>query len=128
MIRFIERCRELSMRTAVTILGISVSSLLAEGLVVCSLGFQPGWANGWPGASKHSVFAAFLSGALFLMLVSVGAAVFAVPCSLLQRLIKREYVGWGAFASLMLAWAVLATILSAGAFPALRASILKEWP
>src|SRR5438105_4571923 len=111
MNRFIERCRELPTRAAFTILGISASELLVEGFLVCVMGFQPGWANGWPSVSKHSVFAAFLSGAFFLMLVSAGAVVFAVPCSLLRRLIKRYYVGWGALASLMLVWAYLAAIV-----------------
>jgi hypothetical protein len=128
MNRFIERFRELPTRAAFTILGISASMLLVEGFLVCGMGFQPGWANGWPGVSKHSVFAAFMSGAFFLMLVSVGAAVFAVPCSLLQRLMKRDFIGWGAFASLMLVCVILAAILSVSVFPALRANIVREWP
>jgi hypothetical protein len=128
MNRFIERFRGLSTRAAFTILSISASTLLVEGFLVCGMGFQPGWANGWPGVSKHSVFAAFMSGAFFLMLVSVGAAVFAVPCSLLQRHIKRDFIGWGAFASLMLVCAIFAAILSVSVFPALRANIMKEWP
>jgi hypothetical protein len=128
MNRLIARCRDLPMRTAFTILRIAASSLLMEGFFVCGMGFQPGWANGWPGVSKHSVFAAVMAGAFFFMLVSVGAAVFAVPCSLLQRLVKRDFIGWGAFVSLMLVWTMLAAILSASVFPPLKASITKEWP
>ena len=128
MNRLIAACRDLPRRTAFRILGIAASSLLMEGFFVCGMGFQPGWANGWPGVSKHSVFAAVMAGAFFFMLVSVGAAVFAVPCSLLQRLVKRDFIGSGAFVSLLLVWAILAAILSASVFPAIRAGIMKEWP
>ena len=126
--QFIERCRELPMRTALKISGISVCAIFAEGLSACSMGFQSGWANGWPGISRDIVFAAFMSGVYFLMLMSAGAALFAVPCAFFQQCIKRNYIGWGAFMSLMLIWSIGAAILSAGEFPSLRSSITTELP
>ena len=47
---------------------------------------------------------------------------------LLQRFINRDFVGWGAFASLLLAWVTYSASLCASIFPGLCASIAAEWP
>ena len=127
MTRFIESCREFPMRAAYRIVGIAVSALGFAGFAGCGMGFQPGWAN-VPGLSKHLVFATVMSVILFLMLLSAGAALFAVPCSFSQKLIKRNYFGWGAFAFLILLWVVVSGVLCVGAFSSIRSSITHEWP
>jgi hypothetical protein len=120
--------RRFSMKVALTIIVVSACALGAEAFLAFGLGFAPGWANGWPGISKHTVFAAVFSGGFSLALFAVGAVVFAVPCSIFDWLINRDYVGWRVFLSLMLAWAPIAAFLGFWVYPALRAGIAKEWP
>jgi hypothetical protein len=124
----IERYRQFPIRTAYGIFAISTAAIFVEAILVCCLGFAPGWANGWGSISKHTVFATFFSGAVLVMIVTAGTALLAFPCSLLQRLIKRDFLGWGAFASLVLVCAVVAVIFCVGIFPDVRRSIAKEWP
>jgi hypothetical protein len=127
MTRRIERFRHLTREDAIAVLCTSLALLAGDAGLTFGLGFQPGWANGWPGLSKHSVFATFISTALFVAVVSGASALAAFPCSLLQRLVPRPYVGWGALALGILAAAVLAAILSVHLFPEIRASIANEW-
>ena len=128
MSQFNTRCRELPMRTALKIVIIAVAAFTAAVMSACGMGFQPGWANGWPGLSKHIGFASFMTMILCVMLLSAGAALFAVPCSLFQRFIKRSYVGWGMFISLMIVWAVVAVLIGIREFPSIRSDIAKDWP
>jgi len=128
MSQFTTRCRELPMRTALKIASIAVAAFTAAVALACGMGFQPGWANGWPGLSKHIVFTAFMTVILCVMLLSAGAALFAVPCSLFQRFIKRSYVGWGMFISLMIVWAIVAVLIGIRAFPSIRSAIANDWP
>jgi len=127
MARFINEFRELSPRTSFFVAGFSVAALFAQVFVACCMGFQPGWANGLP-VSKHSAFAAVMSGFFFMMLMSAGAAVFVIPCAYFERAIEQEFAGWWAFALLILLFSLLATFLTWNAFPVIRASIAADWP
>ncbi len=125
---------ELSPRTAFLVAAFSVSAIFGQALIAFCMGFQPGWANGWPGISKHSVFAAVMSAFLFMMLMSAGFAVFVIPCAYLERTVKRKFtwwrgfpLGWRAVALFTLGFSLLAAFLSLSAFPVIRASVATEW-
>jgi hypothetical protein len=127
MARFTDLFRELPPRTALFIAGFSVSVLFVQAFIACCMAFQPGWANGLP-VSKHSVFAAVMSGFVFTMAMSAGAGVFVIPCAYFERATKRKFAGWWAFLILILAYSLLAAFLSWNAYPTIRAGIAAEWP
>jgi hypothetical protein len=123
-----ENWEEHPLRTGYRILGVCMAALMCEAFVVCGMGFQPGWANGWPGGiSKHVVFAVWATGMLLIMLLTSGAGVLAVVCSHLQQLVRRRSVGWAAFAWLFVVWVVVATVVCFNVFPGIHASIVQEW-
>ncbi len=123
-----ERYRRLPKNFALRPLVGSAGVLGLELALACPLGFAPGWANGWPGVSKHTAFAAVFSAAAFVALIAAGIGVSAIASSLIQRFIERDFVGWGAFAALLMAWVGYAVFLSTRIYPGLRASIAAEWP
>jgi hypothetical protein len=92
------------------------------------LWFQPGWADGWPGASKHVVWAGGMAGIAFVMFVLFGTSAFTVPCLYLQRAAERDYLGWRAFGAMTAVWSLLGLALACIAFLALRSEIAREWP
>src|SRR5687767_10604613 len=98
MFRFKARFRRLQSETASTVRWYAALLLIAHACCACPFGFNPGWANGWPGVSKHTVFAAASAMLLFTMIVTLGVAIFIVPCSYFERVVQRDFVGWGTFA------------------------------
>jgi hypothetical protein len=124
---FAELFREFPMRTAIVIGALAVFAILGQALVACCLAFQPGWANGFS-VSKYTVFATVMSGIVFMMLMSGGAAVLAVPCAWFERRIKHAYAGWWAFALLMLLLSAVAVYTAWRTYPTIRAGIAADWP
>lgn len=122
------RWREFPLWTALKIGSIPMATFTAALMSACGMGFQPGWANGWPGLLKHIVFATFMSMILCVMLLSAGAALVAVPCSLVQRFINRNFLGWGMLISLMIVWAMVAVLIGILAFPSIRSDNANAWP
>jgi hypothetical protein len=117
------------LRTGYQILLVAACALWFEALVTCGMGFQPGWANGWPfGISKHVVFAVWATGMLQAMIVTAGAGVLAVLCSHLQQLLRLKSVGWQAFACLVVVWLFVTIPVCCYVYPNVHAAIVKDWP
>jgi hypothetical protein len=102
--------------------------MLVVGFQGIGLWFQPGWANGWPGLSKHDVWAAGMTVLVWLLAVCGGAAVFVLIGGILQAAMRRDYAGWTAFALLMVAWLLICTNAVICRFSGVRATIAHEWP
>src|SRR5688500_15873334 len=116
------RPRTLSPRSAWRIAGASAAALLLETVFVCCLGFAPGWANGWPGASKHTGFATLMALALLLTRALAGAAALAPPCAYGGRAAGRLTAGWRAFVVSLLAWVAASAVLPWRSYPEIRSS------
>jgi hypothetical protein len=106
---------------------VSLRALLI--LLLCFIGcsFEPGWANGWPGVSKHDAF----SGVLVIMLIITHLAVaglLAPVCGRLQGRARHKWSGWIFFACLMIAALLIGLFVGTKVFPIFRASIAREWP
>lgn len=94
--------------------------------VLVLMGFQPGWANGWP-VSKHTVFASFVSIMLFLGFVSLVTSVLIMLCYGVQYFANYPFVGWLTFL-LALSLVILATAASApGVYAIVHAAIVQDW-
>ena len=94
-------------------------------ILVC-MGFQPGWANGWP-VSKHVVFASFVTAMLVVGVVSLVTTVLVMLCFAFGRFAKRPYVGWSSFFLVLL---LLLTVIAAsipGAYAIVHAAIAQDW-
>jgi hypothetical protein len=94
--------------------------------VLAGMGFQPGWANGWP-ISKHTVFALFVTSMLFVGFVSLVTSVLIMLCYGVQYFADYPLVGWLTFL-LALSLVILATAASApGVYAIVHAAIVQDW-
>jgi hypothetical protein len=101
------------------IFGLSMAVLVA-------LGFQPGWANGWP-ISKHTVFASFVTVTLVVGVFSLVTAVLIMLCYGIQQFANRAFVGWSSFLVIFL-MTILATVVSVpGVYAIVHAAIVQDW-
>lgn len=120
----------MSPQTARRVLTWSLSALLVEFWLSCSLWFAPGWANGSPfGLSKHVIWPAGMAGLAFVTLMTLAAAAGALVCALLPeshvrtRLVRTVYIGW------LIGYALLAAVVCALIFfVVFQASAQKTWP
>ncbi len=97
-------------------------------MMLVGMGFQPGWANGWPmGISKHVVFASFVTIIFAVSSVSGAAAVLVMLCSVAERISKRSFVGWPSF--LVVLFLVFVTVLMAcpRVYAIVHMCIVQEW-
>jgi hypothetical protein len=85
-----------------------------------------GIANGWPGLSQEEAFSVIVCSSIFLTVLLGGSAIAIVLCALLQRQVRRDFVGWLAFVLTMVLWSVVAAIFSAGWFTPVRDRILRD--
>ena len=111
--------------SALLLVGISVWSLV----MLVGMGFQPGWANGWPlGISKHVVFASFVT-TIFAVASLCGAAsrLIAFGC-LAVRILKKSYTGWIFFVVAMTLLFVTVSATCPYFYATVYADILREWP
>jgi hypothetical protein len=120
--------KRMSPQTAWGLFGASMVVLVLQALILCPTGFAPGWANGWPGISKHTVFAGFMTGMLLLAQIAVATGLLALPCFVLDRIVKKNYVGWSSFLASMTVALLIALYVCSRAYPAIRAAIAKDWP
>src|SRR5438105_448449 len=120
--------KEMSLKTALELFRGSMVVLACQALILCPCGFAPGWANGWPGLSKHTVFAGFMTGMLLLAQIAIATGLLALLCAGLERLIKTNYVGWSSLLVLMAIVLLAALYVCSRTYPAIRASIAEEWP
>jgi hypothetical protein len=119
--------KEMSISTARRLF---VGSMVALGLqagIVCPCGFAPGWANGWPGISKHVAFAGVMTFHLLLAQLILATGLLAPLSAGLERMVRRAYVGWGSFLALMAVALVVAIDNCSRVYPALRDAIAEEW-
>ncbi len=119
---------ELSLGTAWRLFRGSMTVIACQALILCPCGFAPGWANGWAGISKHTVFAGFMAGMLLLVQIAVATGLFALLSAGLERLVKKKYVGWSSFMIFMTINFINGLYVCFRAYPAIRASIAREWP
>lgn len=90
--------------------------------------FQPGWANGWPGISKHAVFATFVTSVFTVVSIGGSGAVLSGLCYLADRLSKTPSIGWALFSACLLASFVCVWLAIPGVYDAVHESIVREWP
>ena len=115
-------------RAAWRLLGGSMVVLALQVVVLFPTTFAPGWANGWPGISKHTVFAGFMTGMVLIAQVAVVVALLAPLCALLERAFKKDYLGWASFLGLSAIGILAALCVCLLAYPTIRSSIASEWP
>ncbi|MFO1096277.1 MAG: hypothetical protein U0992_23685 [Planctomycetaceae bacterium] len=61
------------------------------------MGFQPGWANGWPGGISQDVVFRVVCDRDFAAYPVSQRRLLTVPCIAAERRIKRPFVGWTLF-------------------------------
>jgi hypothetical protein len=111
--------------TAVVFAAILCMSLV---MLVC-MGFQPGWANGWPmGISKHSVFTLFVTTIFAVASVSGAGATLILLCFLAEHILKRPFVGWTSFVVVLLLVSVTVFMACPHVYAIVHADIVREWP
>jgi hypothetical protein len=120
--------KEMSLRTAWRVLGASMAVIGFQAVVLCPTTFAPGWANGWPGLSKHAVFAGYLTGMLLLAQMALAIGVLALFCAGLERRVKKDYIGWSSFLILTPIIFLAALHVCSRFYPEIRDSIAKECP
>lgn len=91
------------------------------------MGFQPGWANGWPGGiSQDVVFASFVTAIFAATSLSGVAALLTVPCIAAERRIKRPFVGWTLFIAVLTIVFIVVGVACPHVFASVRASMARE--
>ncbi len=97
-------------------------------MVLVGMGFQPGWANGWPmGISKHVVFASFVTTVFLVATVSASAFVISFCCFIAERITKRPYLGWVSFVFAILIVFASAIAYSPTVYQNVRTEIMRVW-
>lgn len=122
-----ERWRQLDAGDAGRIAIVSFGFFGLSMTVLVCMGFQPGWANGWP-ISKHVVFATFVTAMLVVGFTSLVTTVLVMLCYAVERFAKRPFVGWPSFFFVLL---LLLTVIAAfipGAYATVHAAIVQDWP
>jgi hypothetical protein len=118
----------MSLSTGLRIFLMSLGVIASEMPLLFALVFQPGWANGWPGLSKHSVFAGFVTVMLFIALMSLATGLLALTASAVDHVVGRRYVGWALFAALLGPASIGVLVLCSHAFSVFREAIAQDWP
>ncbi len=96
--------------------------------MLVGMGFQPGWANGWPmGVSKHVVFASFVTIVFAVVGVSASAALFVWLSFFAQQLTQRPFVGWLSFFVVLLLMTVCVLLACPYVYSVVHADIVREW-
>ena len=123
-----DRFRTFTFRAAATIAVASLGVAVVLRVAAFWLGTWPEWADGWPGVSRHSAFAAATT---FLIQGSSSAAATAtlvLPFHYWERWSRQPYVGWralcfGTVAQILgLAWNAPAT------YESIRSAAVRTWP
>ena len=109
------------MVTAVTCAITFVASLN----LLCGMGFQPSWADGWP-VSKHSVFACFVTTVFAVASVS-GAGSILILLTFLAEL-KRPFLAWKSFIVAMMLVFVTVIMACPHVYGRVYTAIVREWP
>ena len=97
-------------------------------IMLIGMGFQPGWANGWPlGISKHAVFASFVTIVFVVVSISFASALCIWLGVVAEQIAKRPFAGWTTF--LVLLMVVTAGVLLAcpRVYSVVHADIVREW-
>jgi len=102
------------------IFGLSITILVG-------MGFQPGWANGWP-ISKHAVFASFATTMFVVGFVSLVTTVLIMLCYAVERFAKRPFVGWSSFFFVLLLVLLVTVASSPGVYSVVHTAIVQDWP
>ena len=102
--------------------------MLIEAYCGFSLCFAPGWANGWPGLSIHTVWSAGMSSLMstFLMMLAIDLGA-VVGLALGSRGIGLRY-GWFIYSVWLLTAAILITFVGIWLYDIVYADALKMWP
>lgn len=122
------RLRHLTQREAgvTTIVAIAVAGMAVVNFV--GMGFQPGWANGWPmGISKHVVFASFVTIVFTVVSVSASSALFIWLGFFAEQITKRSFVGWMSFLVVVLLMTVCVLLACPYVYSVVHADIIREW-
>jgi hypothetical protein len=123
------RLRYLTRRHAEVTATVSGGILGGSLMVLIGMGFQPGWANGWPmGISKHTVFASFVTVIFVIASTSGSAAVFVALCHVAERIAKRTFVGWISFLVLLSLVFVAVLVACTKVYAVVFADIVRDWP
>ncbi len=122
------RLRHLTRRHAEVTAIVSASILGGSLMVLVGMGFQPGWANGWPmGISKHTVFASFVTVIFAIVSMSGSAVVLVALCHMAERISKRTFVGWISFLILLSLVFVVVLDTCPELYAVVFADIVREW-
>jgi hypothetical protein len=116
------------MRAGLRISLIAFTVATLDIAVVVFLGFQPSWAEGWPGVSKHEVFSFFVVLMLFLASMAISASLLAPLCSIIDHMIKRPYLGSRIFFSCLFACCITFLYIFIQLYEHIYASIQMDWP
>jgi hypothetical protein len=122
------RLRHLTRRDAalLSVVGAAIGGMALTMLV--GMGFQPGWANGWPmGISKHVVFASFVTIIFVIVSVSLASALLIWLGVFVEQIAKRPFVGWMTFFAVLLVVTVGVLLASPHVYAVIHAGIVREW-
>ena len=129
MAHLTSRWRHLTRRDAgaTTIVATAIMGMAI--MLLVGMGFQPGWANGWPmGISKHVVFSSFVTTIFAVVSVCSASALFIWLGFFAERIAKRAFVGWLTFLVVLLLTIVCIWLASPSVYSAVHADIVQEWP
>lgn len=120
------RLRHLSRRDAVAITFCSAAvSVIALALLV-GMGFQPGWAHGWP-FPKELMFATFVTAIFGVVSVSATSIPAIWLCYFSQQMTKRSASGWVAFLVVFVLACGCVILACPHVFTAVHAEIARNW-
>lgn len=94
--------RELSRQQALRVSGRSLLGAIGIAWGAPGLLFQPFWAYGWPGVSPDTIIIGVATFLLACFAMFLASAVLVLFSYVAQRVINKDYVGWGTFGVLML--------------------------
>jgi len=94
--------------------------------ILVGMGFQPGWANGWP-ISKHTVFASFVTIMLVVGCVSLATTILVMLSYVVEQFAKRPYVGWSTFLLVQFFLLLTTAISSPGFYAIIHSAIVQDW-
>ena len=121
-----ERWRHLRVEDAGRIAIVSFGIFGLSMAILVGMGFQPGWANGWP-ISKHTVFASFVTIMLVGGLVSLANAGLVMLSYAVEQFAKRPFVGWSSFLLLIFLLLLATAVSSPRVYAIVHAAIVQDW-
>ena len=97
-------------------------------MMLVGMGFQPGWANGWPmDISKHLVFASFVTIVFAVVSISGASALFIWLGFVAEQIAKRPFVGWMTFLVVLMLVAASVLLACPLVYSVVHADIVREW-